>query len=462
MTLPQGPRPPRQGAQPPRSPQGDLPQGVPLYGRPRHAGPPRPGPPWPGAYPGTYQDARADNGGSVIQVGRDVNIHATVPAGPPIAVRRRRAAGAIGCLGTLVVVVVGIALIGAHLAGRQVRGVTVRWTAGLADAQVGGPVVRGGSAYLADTDGDLYAVGAASGKTRWEHRFYYPIDATPAVTGSSVYVTSNGRLWAVSSATGAQLWSVPVAEASRGGVTAANGTVYVNGFTTVTAVDAATGQVRWSVSAGDILEAGTGPVVSGSSVYVVGASGTLYALDTATGAQRWQFATGMSNAAAASDPAVSGDTVYFVGGYQATAKLDALDAATGRVRWAYAPAAGQSPSYLDNQTPAVGGGLVYVSSTYGVASLHALDTATGRVRWTSEFPHPAATSPVLADGVVYVDDQQGDLSGLAQATGCRAWSDTQGLAQLDGTGNLVVAGGTIYIGATAYQIDRQPSSCRIT
>jgi outer membrane protein assembly factor BamB len=69
---------------------------------------------------------------------------------------------------------------------------------------------------------------------------------------------------------------------------------------------------------------------------------------------------------------------------------------------------------------------------------------------------------VLADGVVYVDDQQGDLSGLAQATGCRAWSDTQGLAQLDGTGNLVVAGGTIYIGATAYQIDRQPSSCRIT
>jgi len=110
----------------------------------------------------------------------------------------------------------------------------------------------------------------------------------------------------------------------------------------------------------------------------------------------------------------------------------------------------------DNQTPAVGGGLVYVSSTYGVASLHALDTATGRVRWTSELPHPAATSPVLADGVVYVDDQQGDLSGLAQATGCRAWSDTQGLAQLDGTGNLVVAGGTIYIGATPTRSTASP------
>jgi len=364
-------------------------------------------------------------------------------------------------VGFVVVVLLVIALVASHLAGHEIRGMTVRWSAGLAGAQVGGPVVKDGTAYLADTDGDLLAVNAATGKTRWQHSFYYQIDAAPAATDGPVYVTSNGRLWAVSSATGTQLWSVPVSEVSSSILTATDSTVYVDGFSTVTAVDAATGRVRWSASVGDILASGTGPVVSGSMVYIMGSSGLLYALDAATGAKRWQFSTGVSAAATASQPGVSGDTVYLIGGYQATAKLYALDASTGRVRWTYAPAAGQNPSYLDNNTPAVGDRLVYVSTTYGVGSLRALDAATGRVRWTYGLPHPAAASPALASGLVYVDDQQGDLYGLAQSTGCLAWSDTQGLAQLFGARKLVVTGSTIYTGTTAYQIDPQHSSlCR--
>jgi outer membrane protein assembly factor BamB len=363
----------------------------------------------------------------------------------------------------VVAVFVVIAVVLSHVVGSQeIRGMTLRWSAALAGAQVGDPVINGGSAYLADTDGNLYAVNAASGqKLRWKHSLYYDIDAGPAATARAVYVTSNGRLWAVSSATGALLWSASVPEVSKGGITAVGGMIYVDGFSTVTAVYAATGGIRWSAPVTDILAAGTGPVVAGREVYVVGASGSLYALDLATGAHRWQFSSGVSNAATASQPIVSGDTVYVVGGIQATAKLYALNASSGRVRWTYAPAAAQNPSYLDNLRPAAGGGLVYVSTTYGVGSLHALDAATGQTRWTFGLAHPAGASAVLANGLVYVDDQQGDLYGLTQRTGCRAWSDTQGLAQLYGARDLVVTGSTIYIGDSAYQIAAHsgPVSC---
>ena len=90
---------------------------------------------------------------------------------------------------------------------------------------------------------------------------------------------------------------------------------------------------------------------------------------------------------------------------------------------------------------AVADGLVYAADMRGV--LHCLDVKTGKPYWTYDTMAPVWGSPLVADGRVYLGDQDGDVVVL------NAGTELKKLAEID-MGNSVYstpvpANGVLYI-----------------
>lgn len=147
------------------------------------------------------------------------------------------------------------------------------------------------------------------------------------------------------------------------------------------------GQQRWHFSPG--TRAISAPSAADGGVYVSSGS-DVYAVDAATGEQRWSFTSG-SDRTGTTHPTVADSTVYF-GTDHGDGRVYALDAATGHPRWKTTTGAPM------RSTPLMADGTLYVGGEKG---LHALDATTGHQRW--EFtPCQVSPRPAAADGVLYV------------------------------------------------------------
>jgi len=96
-------------------------------------------------------------------------------------------------------------------------------------------------------------------------------------------------------------------------------------------------------------------------------------------------------------------------------------------------------------TPAVGGGLVYISGYNG--KIYAFDSSSGVLRWTypsQDYLQPVVGGPAVAQGKVYVGCSDGKVYALNAATGIPEWEFS--------TGDKVwstpaIDGNTLYIGS---------------
>jgi outer membrane protein assembly factor BamB len=136
-----------------------------------------------------------------------------------------------------------------------------------------------------------------------------------------------------------------------------------------------------------------------------------------------------------SSPAVANGVVYD-SGY-------ALNASTGAKLWSYPPAAGEAPTSVAN-------GVVYVSDEIG--DLYALNASTGTLRWTyyigPSFPVAGFvdSAPLIANGVVYIGSFDGSIYALNASTGALLWSEAIGyLPEF----SPAVANGVVYFGAVS-------------
>lgn len=180
------------------------------------------------------------------------------------------------------------------------------------------------------------------------------------------------------------------------------------------AIDLATGEIRWQEEMSGLGEMGT-PAVSGGTLYVgisevdvtatpvAGQStdpgsdpGYLIALDAATGAERWRASIG---SAGYQSPAVL-DGVVYIG--SAGGRVHAIDAGSGDERWVFsAPNPGET---LTSASVAAADGLVFFATNRGL--LYALDATNGQERWHNTVGGESPTTPVVAEGVVYVGADQ--------------------------------------------------------
>jgi outer membrane protein assembly factor BamB len=164
------------------------------------------------------------------------------------------------------------------------------------------------------------------------------------------------------------------------------------------AFDAATGNVLWSKSRADKI-AWSSPMitsVNGSPGLIVMGTPAITAYNPANGEQLWRVEclTGEVGASACS----SGGVIFGASEY---AKVVAINAADGSILW-------ESTDYLPEvSSPVAVGNNLYVATSYGVVVSY--DTNTGTLKKEHETGEEFYSSPVIADGKVYLLSNSGKV-----------------------------------------------------
>ena len=158
------------------------------------------------------------------------------------------------------------------------------------------------------------------------------------------------------------------------------------------------------------------PAVGYGSIFEEVFDGRLYSIDPANGRTRWRYT---SHRCGWSSPALADHLLFatFIGNHECHATLSdgelvALSPETGRVRWRRSLGPSES-------SPVVADGTVYVADQNG--NVYAFAARTGRLRWRSATGAPIKASPSLAYGRIYIGNYAGEMLALDAHTGRLVW-----------------------------------------
>ena len=152
------------------------------------------------------------------------------------------------------------------------------------------------------------------------------------------------------------------------------------------------------------------PVLQGDRLFFASLDGNLYAVSI-SGEEYWRFTGARS---LVSTPVVAGSTLL-VGGFDD--RLHAIDVNTGDQRWEFV-----ASNWIWG-APLVDGSRLYVGDFDG--TLHSVSLSDGSKIWSVDLSdRPIVASPVLADGVLVVATQDGELYGVDPSTQSRRWGPT--------------------------------------
>ncbi len=283
----------------------------------------------------------------------------------------------------------------------------------------GGLAIDGSRLYVTTGFGELLSLDASSGAVNWRYQFDAPLRGGPTVSAGRVFVmAANDVAYAIDGARGKLSWSLRgpqvTGPVTMGGASpAVSGQNVVLPFSSGRGMGATTGGTgRWN---GDVNTARLSdvramigglpgaPVIAGGRVYMANAGGEIAALRLTNGSEIWTLPAGATDA-----PAVIGGAVFIVSD---TSQLLRIDAASGRVLWATQLPEFEKPSkrrgFIAHYGPVVAGGQVVVAGTDG--RLRFFDPASGAETYSTALPAGAASSPIVAAGVLYVVNQKGKL-----------------------------------------------------
>jgi outer membrane protein assembly factor BamB len=334
------------------------------------------------------------------------------------------------------------------------------------------PAILDGTVFVGSLDGRLYAIDAQTGKEKWhfstagERRFTAPgihganprtemmadpfdvFLSSPAISNGTIYFGSgDNNVYALNAADGKEKWRFKTGDVVHASPAVSNGTVYVGSWDrNMYALDANTGREIWRFQTGNDttiynqIGIASSAAIANGVVFFGCRDGHFYAVDAATGKQRWSHDNKMGWVIAS--PAVRDGVVYFP--TSDGTRFKALDASTGALKYSIENKA------VSFSSPALVNDVVYFGSSDGW--LHALEAATGKVRaefqtdgskanaakytdatgrMNSRLLYPDITldgliigidrmftlgsvlsSPVVADGILYVGSTDGNLYAL--------------------------------------------------
>ncbi|SLN59006.1 outer membrane protein assembly factor BamB family protein [Pseudooctadecabacter jejudonensis] len=286
----------------------------------------------------------------------------------------------------------------------------------------GGGLAADGDLLVATTGfGEVVALDPATGGEIWRQDLDAPGTSAPTIRGDLVYVVSrDGRAWAIERGNGRVRWTIntltPGANFSGGAGAAVTSDLAIFPFPTgeVLAAFPEGGLRRWSTvvtgqragqAASNISDIAGDPVVDGNTVYVGNVSGRVVALNVDTGDRIWTATEGVVGPVW---PA--GGSVFLVSDI---GELVRLDASSGQPIWRVALPGFEETRERRQKTrfahygPIIAGGRVIVASSDGV--LRQFDPASGAVVGTAAIPGGATSNPVVANGILYVVSERGQL-----------------------------------------------------
>lgn len=291
-----------------------------------------------------------------------------------------------------------------------------RWTARLSGSVQGALAERYATVVAGSTDGEVAAIDAASGRMSWRHDVG-PVYRGSACAGSTVFVPSaDHHLYALDAATGRGRWSVDLSAPvlCTPLVTEAAGTevVVVTAGHVLHVVSATDGREMWSADL-DGFSAGRA-ACDGQRVYAGSGDGYAYAFDAGTGERLWSSDT--TTRVLPHGRLLYGpwnDRVELLPGgmvlFATVERTFAVDRASGSGCWEIAARCMYPPSCLTDY------GLL-LADEYGMLVL--VDPATGSTIWTAELGAPTLDAgPVVAASTAWVVSATGLLSGVDLETG---------------------------------------------
>ena len=333
----------------------------------------------------------------------------------------------------------------------------VAWRFETGSAVRSSPALVAGVLYVGSTDGRLYALDADSGSLLWLAAAGASLVSSPAVAADLVFfVDRNNTFHAVSRSSGSPVWRKPTGEDAplpwglegwdylmASPVPVGDVVLLPSGDGTLYAVESTTGAERWRYDTGARIR--STPAVADQVVYLGSGDGIVHALDLATGEGIWRFRTDGADYDAAefgfdrrqiqSSPVVLEDMVV-VGSRDAS--LYALDPATGGRIWSF-----EDGSAWVVSTPAVRGDTIWSARSSSTA-VRALSRQSGEELWMVQTGGFVFSSPVVADGTVYIGSGNGSLFALDAATGDTRWEFATGGAVFS---TPVVSEGRVYFGS---------------
>ena len=273
--------------------------------------------------------------------------------------------------------------------------------------------------YVADRDGRVLALDAATGKVVWEERDKKrPISGGPGAGDGMVFVgTSDAQVVARDAATGKKVWIAEVSSEVLAAPRAAKGTVIVRtGDGKLYALNSATGVQRWVFdrTVPTLTLRGTAaPVIYENMVLAGFDNGRLSALDLETGQELWEARlaepTGRTDLERLIDvdaePVIRDNTAY-IGSFQG--KVAAVSLEDGSLEWTR-----EISSY---ENVAVDDEHIYVTDERG--TVWALARSDGATVWRQRaFRNRKVTGPTRYDNFVVVGDFEGYMHWLDAKTG---------------------------------------------
>ncbi len=313
------------------------------------------------------------------------------------------------------------------------------WQVGVGEGYAG-PVIRGGRAYLLDYDAGeradvLRCLSMADGKDIWRRSYRVDVKrnhgmsrTVPAVTDK--YVVTIGpkcHLLCVDAQTGDYKWGIDLVRQYRTKVPPwyagqcpvideGRAIIAPGGSSLMIAVDCETGKVIWETPnprGWDMTHTSIIPMESGGvKMFVYAGSGGVAGVDAATGKLLWETTAWRVKIAAVPSPVPLGDgRILLTGGYDAGAMMVRLlpsgEGFNVETLWTAKPAVFGA----EQQTP-----IFFDGSIYGIipgGQMVCLDPATGKQRWNSGGVRFGIGPYMIADGVIWVTNDKGDLSAVA-------------------------------------------------
>jgi len=205
------------------------------------------------------------------------------------------------------------------------------WTAPHGAQLVASPVVADGVAVVAAMDGNVYGLGATTGRALWQFAAGDGVQGTPAILNGKVFFTSlDGKLYALHLASGKVAWQKSLTGLGRSSAVIAGASLIVaRGFPgdTLLRLDPSSGDTIWESAAHSLAPFSNSAAASDGTRLIVGANeGHYVAFDLASGKQLWKYeAGGIVNLSA---PLLAGGRAYFLPG-GSSGRLHAVDVATG-------------------------------------------------------------------------------------------------------------------------------------
>jgi outer membrane protein assembly factor BamB len=221
------------------------------------------------------------------------------------------------------------------------------------------PVLQDTSLYIGGTDGNLYALDAATGKTLWKFAdpgYNSMIRTTPVVGDGVVYFGDTaGVYYALNAKDGTQVWNYDTSEDNySNGMTLVDKVLYFETAPSLFALDATTGKEKWRTEFPPDTINGLIPAYDNGILYP-----GIGAYEVKDGSHVWDLSNPISGYCMSSN-AIGQNMVYF-GCY--LEGLYAVDKKDGTVKWEFVVSGDLGNGV--NSSPTVADGMVYFGGMDG-------------------------------------------------------------------------------------------------